>query len=82
VEDDLARSRYLTTQLADQQDATTAAEKTSDLSLTLYRDGADDYLQVVVAQTAALQAEQLLLQVQTLRLQVAVDTVLSIGGAY
>lgn len=82
VEDDLARARYLTTQLADQQAATTAAEKTSDLSLTLYRDGADDYLEVVVAQTAALQAEQLLLEVQTLRLQVAVDTVLSIGGAY
>ncbi len=82
VEDDLARARYLSTQEADQQTATAAAEKTSDLSLTLYRDGADDYLQVVVAQTAALQAEQMLLQVQTLRLQVAVDTVLSIGGVY
>jgi multidrug efflux system outer membrane protein len=82
VEDDLARAHYLTTQLSDQQTATTAAEKTSDLSLTLYRDGAYDYLEVVVAQTAALQAEQTLLQVQTMRLETAVDTVLSVGGVY
>ena len=83
VEDDLARARYLTTQEGRSAGPRPAPPKRpSDLSLTLYRDGAEDYLEVVVAQTAALDAEQMLLQVQTQRLQIAVDTVLSIGGLY
>jgi multidrug efflux system outer membrane protein len=80
VEDDLARARYLATQEKDQQAATTAAERTRDLALIRYRDGAADYLEVVTAQTAALDAQRSLLDVQTSRLQIAVDTVRAVGG--
>ncbi|RZM22349.1 MAG: RND transporter, partial [Sphingomonas sp.] len=80
VEDDLARSRALVDQERDQLAATRAAERTRDLALIRYRDGASDYLDVVTAQTAALDAQRLLLEVQSMRLQVAVDTVRAIGG--
>ena len=80
VEDDLARSRSLVQQERDQQAATRAAEKTRDLALIRYRDGAADYLEVVTAQTAALDAQRALLQVESARLQVAVDTVRATGG--
>jgi multidrug efflux system outer membrane protein len=82
VEDDLARARYLAMQEADQQAATTAAERTRDLALIRYRDGASDYLEVVTAQTAALDAQRSLLDVRTNRLQIAVATVQAIGGVY
>ncbi|RZL51641.1 MAG: hypothetical protein EOP65_17080, partial [Sphingomonas sp.] len=80
VEDDLARSRALVDQERDQLAATRAAERTRDLALIRYRDGASDYLDVVTAQTAALDAQRLLLEVQSTRLQIAVDTVRAIGG--
>ena len=81
VEDDLARSRSLAQQERDQQAATRAAERTRDLALIRYRDGAADYLEVVTAQTAALDAQRALLEVESARLQVAVDTVRAIGGS-
>ncbi|RYF06418.1 MAG: hypothetical protein EOO77_26930 [Oxalobacteraceae bacterium] len=64
----------------DQPAATRAAERTRDLALIRYRDGASDYLDVVTAQTAALDAQRRLLEVQSTRLQIEVDTVRAIGG--
>jgi multidrug efflux system outer membrane protein len=81
VEDDLALAHYLEQQERDQQDATSAAEHTRDLALTRYRDGASDYLEVVTAQTAALDAERALLDVRTRRMQTAADIVRAIGGS-
>jgi multidrug efflux system outer membrane protein len=81
VEDDLARARALAAQEQDQQAATRAAERTRDLALIRYRDGASDYLDVVTAQTAALDAQRLLLEVQSARLRIAVDTIRAIGGS-
>ncbi|QNA82712.1 efflux transporter outer membrane subunit [Sphingomonas sp. So64.6b] len=80
VEDDLARAHSLAAQEQDQQAATRAAERTRDLALIRYRDGASDYLEVVTAQTAALDAQRSLLEVQSRRLQIAVDTVRAVGG--
>nr|WP_253200956.1 efflux transporter outer membrane subunit [Sphingomonas quercus] len=82
VEDGLAASRYLAAQSSDQRDAVLAAERTRDLAITRYRDGASDYLDVVTAQTAALQSAQDLLTVQTSRMRAAVALIRALGGGY
>lgn len=80
VEDDLAAGRDLVTQVAAMRSAVDATDTTRELALTRYRDGAADYLEVVVAQTAALDAERSLLDLHTRQLTVAVDTVRALGG--
>jgi len=82
VEDDLALGRQLAAQEQDQQAAVRAAEHTRDLALVRYRDGASDYLEVVTAQTAALDAERSLLQIHARRLGVAADLVRALGGSF
>ncbi len=80
VEDDLALGRDLVQETRDQKDAANSADKTRDLALIRYRDGASDYLEVVTAQTAALDAERALLDLQTRQLTTAVDSVRALGG--
>ncbi|MGY2732516.1 efflux transporter outer membrane subunit [Sphingomonas sp. UYP23] len=82
VEDDLAAGRHLADQERNQAIAAAAAERTRDLATTRYRDGASDFLEVVLAQTAALDAERALLTVRTQHLTVAIDTVRALGGAF
>jgi outer membrane protein, multidrug efflux system len=82
VEDDLALGRQLIAQEQHQQEAVRAAERTRDLALVRYRDGASDYLEVVTAQTAALDAERALLQIHARRLDVAADLVRALGGSF
>lgn len=82
VEDDLAAARHLIDQARNQQEATAAAERTRDLALTRYRDGAADYLEVTLAQTAALDAERALLDIRSRQLIIAADTVRALGGVY
>jgi multidrug efflux system outer membrane protein len=82
VEDDLAAGRHLIDQERNQREAAVAAERTRDLALTRYRDGAADYLEVTIAQTAALDAERALLDLRAQQLATATDTVRALGGLY
>jgi multidrug efflux system outer membrane protein len=80
VEDDLAQGRYQVSEERDQNDAAKSADRTRDLAMIRYRDGASDYLDVVTAQTAALDAERALLDLHTRQLTTAVDSVRALGG--
>lgn len=82
VEDNLATARNLASQERNQLDAATAADRTRDLAMTRYRDGASDYLEVVTAQTAALDARRALLITRSTQLGVAADMVRALGGSY
>jgi NodT family efflux transporter outer membrane factor (OMF) lipoprotein len=82
VEDNLALLNHLGQEAQDEQLAVSAAQKAADLSLTLYHDGAASYLDVVVAQTDALQAERTLLDLKTRRLQADIRLVRAVGGGW
>lgn len=81
AEDAMAAGRHLAAQAVDQRDAAEAAERTSKIAYSRYRDGASDYLEVVTAQTAALEAQRTLLAVETSRMRASISLVKALGGA-
>jgi outer membrane protein TolC len=82
VEDSLARLHWLAQAAKDEDAAVSSARRTVNLALTLYRDGAENYLQVVTAQTAELTAEITALDLRTSQLKSSVGLIRALGGGW
>jgi NodT family efflux transporter outer membrane factor (OMF) lipoprotein len=82
VEDSLSNLRILARELQQEQAAVQAAERAEQMAMSLYQDGATNYLDVVVAQTAEVQAQQSALSLQTRILQSSVQLVRALGGGW
>lgn len=82
VEDALSQQRLLGTEMQQQRDAMQAATRSVDMTMALYKDGATDYLEVVTAQTAELQAEQSFVDLRTRRMAASVQLVQALGGGW
>jgi outer membrane protein TolC len=82
VEDASASIKLLGDELKSLTTAATAAGRALDMSLALYKDGAASSLDLVTSQTAALQAQQAELTVQTRLLGQYVDLVIALGGGW
>jgi multidrug efflux system outer membrane protein len=82
VEDNLSALRWLADELRQTATAAQAARRAADLSMTLYRDGASSYLDVVTAQSAALEAESLVIVLHTRELEADIGLMLALGGGW
>lgn len=82
VQDNLALLDHLGTASANQQDAADAAQHALDLSMSQYKHGAVSYLDVVQAQTVALQEKRGLLDLDTQRLRASVQLIRALGGGW
>ena len=82
VEDNLVLLNRLAEAANERAISVQAATHTQDLALALYRNGALSFLDVVVSQTTALQAEQDALQIQTRRFQASVALIRALGGGW
>jgi NodT family efflux transporter outer membrane factor (OMF) lipoprotein len=82
VEDSLASLNHYYDAAQQEKAAVQAAQRTLDLSMALYKQGAADYLTVVTSQTALLQAQLQALNLDTLQLVASVDLVRALGGGW
>ncbi|MBM1202978.1 efflux transporter outer membrane subunit [Pseudomonas fragi] len=82
VEDNLGQLRDLQQQSLDEQAAANAAEHTRAIATHSYEAGAVSYLDVVTAQTAALQAQRQVQALRTRQLQASVGLLTALGGGW
>ena len=82
VEDNLALLNHYSKAAESQQFAAAAAKQSQDFSISRYRQGAASYLEVTASQTAALQTQRDLLDLNTRRLQASVQLIRALGGGW
>jgi NodT family efflux transporter outer membrane factor (OMF) lipoprotein len=82
VEDSLASLNNYYDAAQQEKAAVASAQRTLDLSNTLYVQGATDYLTVITAQAALLQAKLQAVTLDTLQLHASVDLIRSLGGGW
>lgn len=82
VEDNLAQIDHLGVARIDQHEAAEAAQRAVDLAMARYRQGAVGYLDVVQAQTTALDARRSLLGLDTQQLRASVQLIRALGGGW
>lgn len=82
VEDSQSQLADFASAIEDQQAAADAAQKTLDLSMDRYKQGAVGYLDVVTAQQTALDAKRSLINLKTQQLRASVQLVKALGGGW
>lgn len=82
VEDNLALFNRLTREAHDEDAAASSALAAQQIATNRYTEGIINYLDVVTAQTAYLNAERAAEQVRTRRLQASVALVRALGGGW
>jgi NodT family efflux transporter outer membrane factor (OMF) lipoprotein len=82
VEDNLAALRILEQEANKEADAVASAQHSLSLSITRYRGGVTNYLEVTTAQSAALADEVTAVNILTRRLAASVLLVKALGGGW
>ena len=82
VEDNLAALRVLEVEAREQEEAVKAARRSLALTTNQYRAGVVSYLNVVIAQTAALTSEQTAVGITGRRLGASVLLIKALGGGW
>ena len=82
VEDNLAALRILATEAEEQHGATAAAQESQRIFNNRYVGGVDTYLQVITAQTAALNNERNDIDIMRRRMDASVLLIKALGGGW
>lgn len=82
VEDNLSRLKYAEQSAKEQDQALQAAQLTQALAMNRYREGAVNYLEVVIAQNTTLTAVQRAQTIHTRQLRSGVDLIRALGGGW
>ena len=82
VEDSVNKLREYKEEINDRASAANAALRAMQLATSRYKDGAVNYLEVVTAQTAALQAERSYITLDTARRLTSIQLIKALGGGW
>lgn len=82
VEDNLAALRILDEEAKQQKEATASAQESLQIFTNRYLGGADTYLQVITAQTAALQNERNDVDILRRRMDASILLIKALGGGW